>query len=232
MSPLSLHIERVIDNALKKGISVSSSIFNNINQKIILNDIKFIIIDNRKYFYTEIEGIQYYCVFSNQQKRILEFFSPKSFSKNKEGHWVYKKVKLLTKVQIRRKKHAIDRAMDRYGLFINDSLYDELITLIKNQPNKLMEEKGKKDPSDIFEYHLMKINEKEYIVIFSPKTNSIVSFYHKKWLKYNEDGTWSLSQSNRSKKVKRKINNKKSSKSKDLKNKGYKRNKEKRIDLF
>lgn len=116
--------------------------------------------------------------------------------------------------------------MDRYGLFINDSLYDELIKLIKNEPNKLMEEKGKKDPSDIFEYHLMTINEKEYIVIFSPKTNSIVSFYHKKWLKHNEDGTWSLSQSNRSKKIKRKINNKKSSKSKDLKNKGYIRNKE------
>lgn len=73
---------------------------------------------------------------------------------------IYKKVKLLTKVQIRRKKHAIDRAMDRYGLFINDSLYDELIKLIKNEPNKLMEEKGKKDPYDIFEYHLIRLTKK------------------------------------------------------------------------
>lgn len=75
----------VINNALKKGISISSSIFNNINQKIILNDIKFIIVDNRKYFYTQIDGIQYYCVFRPQQKRILEFFYPKSFSQNKYG---------------------------------------------------------------------------------------------------------------------------------------------------
>jgi hypothetical protein len=221
------NMKNAIEKALKKGLSVSESTYKTIHDKIKNNDINFLKINNIKYYFTEINEIVYYCTYSIKTDRIMNFFNKESFFKDENNQWKYKKISKLNKVQIRRKKHAIERAMERYGLLITDQIYDKLITFIKDDKAiELMKDKSKND--EFFYFYKVNYLNEDYIALYSKKTSSIISFYHKNWIIQDDNGQWIKAPSNKNKKIKRKIQNRKSHKFKSKKNKKtYNRKKEK-----
>ena len=220
-----IEINKIIKKSLKKGLSISEKIYLEIDRKIKENDIDFLTIKNNKYYYTKIDDQIYYCSYSIKNKRIVNFFNKESFFKNKNGQWEYKKRKKLTQIQIRRKRHSIERAMERYGFHITDIDYDNIIIKInKDECLELMKEKSYVNKNEFFYFYKINYMSNDYIVLFSKKTQSIISFYHKSWIVQNEEGIWVKKDSKKKRKVIKKINNKKSHKIKTKKAKYSRKN--------
>ena len=218
------HSELVIKKAKSQGVVITQSVYYFIEQKLLDDDINHITIKNRNFYYTKINDKIYYCTYANKKKRIDQFYNPKSFTKNKEGQWEYKKLSKNKQVHYRRKFHAIQRAMDRFALLITDDLYDELVSLIlDNKGEELFREKSRIEKNTFIYYYKIIFQENEYFVLFSKDTNSIISFYQNKWFYQDDDGKWRKKQSNKSKKVSKTIRNQKSHKIKNKKKQKYNR---------
>jgi len=174
-------------------IQISQEEYFSLVKEIEKGELEEIMVENKEPLYKmTLQGYEVITKFSPTKRKIVSIYSPFNFNVNEVGKWTRK-----SKVFNRRKNHAKERAMERFGISLNERKYH-----IANQAILNNQAKELRVQEDDTIFYLLEIEGNEYIALFKPDTKGIVTFYHNQWLIQDEEGEWQLNRKMKTKKKK------------------------------
>lgn len=223
-------MEKSINKASRKGITINKRIYNFAFNKLKENKLETFKIGSQKYHIYKSTYNKYYFIYSKKRDAIIDWYNEEDFT-FQDNEWIKNKVK-RNRRYIKAKEHAITRAMERFALLISDQDYENLNKMIQ-EGNALFLMKGdkKEKSNDLVSFYKVSFNNSEYIILYSEKFKHIISFYHDKWLSQDEEGNWKHNKSSKYRKNEKRTRNRKTHRIKDTSQKKYNRKKMKLTDL-